>query len=94
MREGLLWYDNDAKKSLTDKVAEAAQAYQRKFGRLPDTCYLAPNALGRETPRVGLRPAESPGGDRSGEAGLRLVPSPLVRPHHFWVGVDRPPASP
>jgi hypothetical protein len=36
MREGLLWYDNDPKKGLPAKVAEAAQAYQRKFGRRPD----------------------------------------------------------
>jgi hypothetical protein len=35
MREGLLWYDNDPKKALTVKVAEAAQAYQRKFGQRP-----------------------------------------------------------
>jgi hypothetical protein len=88
MREGLLWYDNDPKKALPAKVAEAAQAYQRKFGRRPpvrlavrsgtgavlhgDACYVAPETSTRDAHKV----------------SLRLVPSPLVRPHHFWVGVD------
>jgi hypothetical protein len=73
MREGLLWFDNDPQKALTTKVAEAAQAYQRKFGQRPDTCYVAPETIAEDARR----------------ATLRLVPSTLVRPHHFWVGVDR-----
>ena len=77
MREGLLWYDNDPKKALTIKVAEAAQAYQRKFGQRPDTCYVAPETIA---------------GDTHGMS-LRLVPSTLVRPHHFWVGMDARAAS-
>lgn len=72
MREGLLWYDNDARKPLSAKVMEAAQAYQRKFGRRPDTCHVAPESLVGDAPTL----------------SLKLVPSPLVRPHHFWVGVD------
>ena len=77
MREGLLWYDNDPKKALTIKVAEAAQAYQRKFGQRPDTCYVAPVTLSGSPP----------------DTGLRLVASVLVRPQHFWVGVDQPPTA-
>ena len=50
MREGLLWYDNDPKKALTIKVAAAAQAYQRKFGRRPDTCYVAPVTMSGSPP--------------------------------------------
>jgi len=85
MREGLLWYDNDPKKALTIKVAAAAPAYQRKFGQRPDTCYVAPVTLSGSPPDTGLRPAEF--------AGLRLVASVLVRPQHFWVGVDQPPTA-
>ncbi len=42
MREGLLWFDNDPKRSLLVKVEEAVRRYQERFGRLPNCCHLHP----------------------------------------------------
>ena len=40
MKEGLLWYDNDPKRSLSVKVDQAVTRYRAKFGRKPTVCYL------------------------------------------------------
>jgi hypothetical protein len=40
MKEGLLWYDNDPKRSLAVKVDQAVNRYQVRFGRKPTVCYL------------------------------------------------------
>jgi hypothetical protein len=68
---GLLWYD-DSKADFSSKVLEAAERYEEKFGRRPNRCYVHPECL----PEDGFR-----------ENGLKVVTSPGVLPHHFWVGV-------
>jgi hypothetical protein len=74
MREGLLWFDNDPKRKLSDKVGQAATRYQVRFGRRPTTCYLSEQDFDGKTEEVN---------------GIRLRPVPNVRPHHFWVGVEQ-----
>ncbi len=74
MKEGLLWYDA-SDKTLAAKIAEAAQAYQRKFGRRPDTCHVAPETAGDKAVATKAGP-------------IRLVGAATVRPHHFWIGCE------
>lgn len=74
MREGLLWFDNDPKRNLADKVGQAAARYQARFGRRPTLCYLNE----REVVGAGIE-----------VNGIRLMPAVYVRPHHFWIGVDQ-----
>lgn len=40
MREGLLWFNDDPAKTLAQKVDLATIAYRRKFGEMPNACYV------------------------------------------------------
>lgn len=74
MNEGLLWFDADKKRSLAEKIAQAAERYRTKFGRRPNLCYVNPAMLS--------------GGEPTECGGVRLVPAPNVLKHHFWIGVE------
>lgn len=71
MEVGLLWYD-DSKTDFATKVHEAAERYEEKFGRKPNRCYVHPDCL----PEDGFS-----------KDGIKILTSPGVLPHHFWVGV-------
>lgn len=73
MQEGLLWFDADPKRDLTDKVARAAERYRFKFGRRPNLCYVHPSVLERGSVELN---------------GVRLVPAHNVLKHHFWIGIE------
>ncbi len=72
MTVGLLWFDDDPKRSLADKIEEAARRYREKFGIDPDTCYVNPSTLGD--------------GKVNGTR-VRVVPTSQVLPHHLLLGV-------
>lgn len=40
MNEGMLWFDNDKKTSLEDRITKAALYYEDKYGEKPDTCMV------------------------------------------------------
>ncbi len=73
MKEGLLWYDNDPKRSLSVKVDQAAARYRAKFGRKPTICYLNEIDLNGHADEV---------------QGIRLQSKTNVLPHHLWVGEE------
>lgn len=73
MRQGLLWFDNDPKRTLQEKVALAAERYFRKFGQHANACYVNPSMF----PEQGGLLAN----------GVRVVAAHYVLPHHFWIGV-------
>jgi len=75
---GILWYDQNPKTPLAQKVYEAAERYREKFGVAANTCYVNPVMLDSET-RV---------------PGFELRTRASIRPHHYWVGMaaDAQPA--
>lgn len=73
MKEGLMWFDNDPDRNLSDKIRQAAVRYQAKFGQKPTACYL--NEVDFE-------------GQSDSCNGIRLLPSRSVLRHHLWIGVD------
>jgi len=73
MKEGLLWFDNDPRRKLADKVGQAATRYQMRFGRRPTVCYLNVAEMNGEAGEI---------------KGIRLQPASNVLRHHFWVGVE------
>lgn len=75
MRTGMLWFDNDPKTDLSTKVTRAAAYYQKKYGCIPNLCFVHPSML-----EVQARRAE----------GIELRPSRQVLPNHFWLGVNDP----
>jgi len=76
---GLLWYD-DSEMDLATKVQEAAQRYEEKFGRRPNTCYVHPASLPEGEKAFSLN-------------GMKVVTCPSTLPNHFWVGVQETPRS-
>ena len=78
MKEGLLWFDNDPRRKLTDKVSQAATRYQVKFGCRPTICYVNEAELNGEDGVV---------------KGIRLRPVSNVLRHHFWVGIEHETVS-
>lgn len=71
MRIGWLWFDNDKARTVEEKVLRAADAYREKFGQVPNTCYVHPQAMIQK--------------ERCN--GVRVVAARHILPHHFWLGV-------
>lgn len=71
---GLLWFDNDPKRNLAEKVDRAAVYYARKLGQAPDTCFVHPSAVAEQGQQCGA---------------VRVKPDRGVQPNHFWIGVSK-----
>jgi hypothetical protein len=83
---GLLWFDDDATRSLADKVLRAAQRYRQKYGAAPDTCYIHPTMLNGNGQGA---TAQVDGSAELAEAGVRVLPRRTVLPNHFWLTCER-----
>ncbi len=73
MKEGLLWFDNDPKKPLGEKVQEAARRFKAKFGTEPNVCYVNPAALSNGQVHV----------------KVRVTSARAIQPNYFWLGVEK-----
>lgn len=73
MFSGMMWFDNDPKKTLTEKVVEAATWYRTKYGAVPDTCFVNLKMLSEPEMRVGR---------------VAVKPLRLVLPGHLWIGIS------
>lgn len=73
MVEGLLWFDDDPKRTLAEKVMRAVAAYWHKHGLSANVCLVHPSVLKHEI-YIG---------------GTRVAPWPTVLLHHFWVGREK-----
>jgi hypothetical protein len=82
MDVGLLWYDDDPRRGLEDKIGRAAQRYREKYGRWPNTCYVHPQAT------VDLAGSEQQVacGSNNGRAKIRVMSAPNILLHHLWLG--------
>jgi len=69
---GTLWFDNNPKKSATQKIAEGIEFYQNKYGATATTCFCHP-----ETPDL---PGEV--------NGVKVEVTRSIRPNHFWIGQE------
>ena len=82
---GMLWYDDDAKRRLDEKVALAVEYYRAKYGMQPTECYVHPGTLAE-----GSGEAEKV----ATAAGVRLRPNRTIIKNHFWLGVGDSAARP
>jgi hypothetical protein len=77
MNVGMLWFDNDIKSEIKTKIKRAAVYYQKKYGQVPNLCYVHPSMVSGEAARAD---------------GIEIRTTKSVLPHHFWIGVyDDPP---
>ena len=72
---GLLWFDDNSKRSLENKIRDAAGRYEEKFGHAPDTCYINSDMLAQEQPQIG---------------DMQVLVADNILPHHYWIGVQAP----
>lgn len=79
MEVGLLWYDADPRRSLADKVGRAAQRYQEKYGRWPNTCFVHPQAVEGEAQKLTCQA-------NGARLEVQVVPAPTTLLHHLWIG--------
>jgi len=77
MKVGLLWFDDDPQRAIEEKVRRAAKRYREKFGRAANTCYVNPVSL----------QGDGPSKDEFRCGRVKVIATPKVLPHHFWLGV-------
>lgn len=75
----MLWFDNDTKSDLNQKIQRAANYYQQKYGKQPDLCYIHPSMAAASTNGNGNPTL------KSGEIEVKTTRS--VLPNHFWIGI-------
>lgn len=84
MQSGLLWYAKSAK-SLTEKIADAANRYQQKFGTLPDTCFVNPSDAPANS-HIVLNPTAAPQQQKQ----IHVIAKKTIMRDYLWLGVSAP----
>jgi hypothetical protein len=75
MKTGLLWFDDDPRRTLEEKVQRAQARYMAKFGCQPNCCFVHHSIFGgRDTTSVAI-------------GGVEVQVGSSVLPHHFWIGL-------
>lgn len=69
---GMLWYDDDTKRPLGEKVARAVDYYKTKYGSVPTVCFVNPATL-KDAP--------------DNAAGVQIRSARNVMVDHFWLGI-------
>jgi hypothetical protein len=72
VQTGLMWYDDDPRKTLEAKIEQAAARYLEKYGHAATSCYINPATPAAATSRQ----------------GVRILPANTIRPNYLWLGVD------
>jgi hypothetical protein len=84
---GMLWFDNDQQASVPSKVERAARYYQKKYGKLPNLCYIHPTMMKVE--REGKREAQPKTDQEPLKIGQILVLlNEKILPDHYWIGIS------
>lgn len=82
MKTGLLWFDNDPKRTLADKLARAAAGHEKRTGKKATECHINAKEFSR------LSPATLAGAEMIWVDGIAILPSKTVLEHHMWIGVS------
>lgn len=78
VKVGWLWFDDDSKSSLEERVARATARFQTRFGRQPRLCYVNRTMLGEQPVTCGR---------------LQVRPGGYVLPNHFLFVVEGEPGE-
>jgi hypothetical protein len=85
MEVGLLWYDDDPRRGLEDKIGRAALRYRERMGHWPNTCFVHPEALDEKSELCIAYPVNH------SARSIRVLPAGNVLLHHLWLGKGKPP---
>lgn len=71
MKTGMLWFDNDPHRNLREKIQQAANYYQQKYGSQPTVCFVHPRLqeIAFET-----------------DINLEVKFNQAISPDHIWIG--------
>lgn len=83
MKTGMLWFDDDPKRTLEEKVERAAVRFREKYGITPDLCYANPHTVPDAERTVALKHSQS----RGGTTKILMKQARSILPNHFWLGV-------
>ncbi len=72
IRVGMLWFDDNPRRSLNTKIELAARHYQDKYGDCPNICYVHPSSMAQ------IVTIELP---------IRVLAAQDILPHHFLLGI-------
>src|SRR5262245_27729174 len=87
MVSGILWYDDDAHRTLDEKIAEAAQRYRERLGFEPTSCELNAAQAAAPTPaKTAARRSAKRAAPIVPTHNLCLIPTERLRPNYFLVG--------
>src|SRR5260370_39233843 len=84
LASGLLWFDDDSRRPILVKVADAVARYRERLSHEPTVCYVNPSQA--------ALPA-TPKASRDTTPPVRLVPDASVRPHYFLVADEERDAT-
>jgi len=75
MVNGMMWFDSDNKRSLEQKIVEAARYYTAKYKHKPELVLINPGEVkpGEPTPHL---------------PGIDIENLNIVLPHHIWIGLN------
>lgn len=76
MRIGILWFNNDQKKSVYDRADGGGAYYHTKYGEFPAICYVHPSML----------PEFNQFQKNFTDAGIEMRVNRSILPNHFWLG--------
>ena len=76
MNIGMLWFDNNTKTHIAQKIEQAALYYKNKYGHHPNYCFIHPTMVKSESMI-----------DKN-DLLLKIKTAPFVLPNHFWLGVE------
>ena len=73
MSFGMMWHDNDPKRTFDEKIFFAKRFYQEKYSQNASACFVHPNMM--------------PEGAKSlSTHGVLVLPDETVMENHFWIG--------
>ena len=78
MEQGLLWFDNNPNKDLSEKVKQAAEAYRARLQEQPTVCYISKTDISNKPEAVGK---------------IVIKTATYVRPNYLWIGVEGEPTT-
>ena len=107
MNVGMLWFDNDTKSELDQKIERAALYYRKKYGKVPNLCFVHPSMLPSEESLKhgnGNHNHNSSGEKKNGKdnvtkdsrnsTGVEIRVTRSILPNHFWIGINGNPSNP
>ena len=85
----LLWFDDDIKRPLQQKILDGVERYRERMGYEPTQVHLNP-AQAKALEDAMQAPAKKRGKSAVPplpDLRLRLLPTESMRPHHFLIGI-------